>query len=140
MTEQDNKYANAFRIFCRQVEKYIEDEIPDWLNENPYWEIDGDDGRPAYCPRTTSADAREALCETILNQADDMGFYDFFEFVLHETFNIAMRKENIFRTQHVKLNAETEATLSLVKMQKNILDSMFANTTTTKEVANEGNN
>ena len=138
MTEQDNKYANAFRIFCRQVEKYIEDEIPDWLNENPYWEIDGDDGRPAYCPRTTSADAREALCETILNQADDMGFYDFFEFVLHETFNIAMRKENIFRTQHVKLNAETEATLSLVKMQKNILDSMFA-TTTTKEVANEGN-
>ena len=139
MTEQDKKYANAFRIFCRQVEKYIEDEIPDWLNENPYWEIDGDDGRPAHCPRTTSADAREALCETILNQADDMGFYDFFEFVLHETFNIAMRKENIFRDQHVKLNAETEATLSLVKMQKNILDSMFA-TTTTKEVANEGNN
>lgn len=139
MTEQDKKYANAFRIFCRQVEKYIENEIPDWLNENPYWEIDGDDGRPAHCPRTTSADAREALCETILNQADDMGFYDFFEFVLHETFNIAMRKENIFRDQHVKLNAETEATLSLVKMQKNILDSMFA-TTTTKEVANEGNN
>lgn len=139
MTEQDKKYANAFRIFCRQVEKYIEDEIPDWLNENPYWEIDGDDGRPAHCPRTTSADAREALCETILNQADDMGFYDFFEFVLHETFNIAMRKENIFRDQHAKLNAETEATLSLVKMQKNILDSMFA-TTTTKEVANEGNN
>ncbi len=127
MTEQDKKYANAFRIFCRQVEKYIEDEIPDWLNENPYWEIDGDDGRPAYCPRTTSADAREALCDTILNQADDMGFYDFFEFVLHETVGYSMDRKNKYREIYNKTEqAKTdEAYLGLLKHQNKILNGIF---------------
>ena len=48
-TEQKVK---AFDLFLKQVEDNIENEIPKWLEENPYWEIDGDDGRPAYCPRT----------------------------------------------------------------------------------------
>lgn len=124
--------AKAFDLFCQQVEKSIEDEIPNWLDENPYWEIDDEDcndNRIFRCPRTTTADAREGVTETILNQADDMGFYDFFEFVIYCIYGEPMRKENKFREQKEEkkpAQAEVNPMEAVLKSQKQMLDMMFA--------------
>ena len=76
----EKQKAKAFDIMCEELSKKIEEKIPDWLLDNPFWEIDDEDCR--HYPKTTSTDAREALCDQILEQADNMGLYDFFELVL----------------------------------------------------------
>ena len=96
-TEQKSR---AFDMLCNQVRKSIEGEIPNWLNENPCFEVDDEDqngNRSFHYPKTTENDARSALCESLLNQADDMGFYDFFEFVLHEVYGEPIRPQNAYR-------------------------------------------
>lgn len=118
----------AFDMFCGQVEQAIENNIPRWKEENPYWEIDGDDGRPAHCPPTTDADAREDLCSELIAKAEDLGFGDFFELVLHEVYGEAMSRTNEFRavfesqTQKKEQDAAIDA---LIKGQQKILDALF---------------
>jgi hypothetical protein len=96
-TDTFYRYGKVLDKFIDQVRDRIEDDIPSWLDENPYWEIDGDDGRVESCPRTTKADAREDLCESFVREGEDISCGDFFEFVVSEAFNIAMSKNNIFR-------------------------------------------
>lgn len=91
------RLGKALEKFIEQVQNNIEEKIPDWLNENPYWEIDGDDGLPERCPRTTSADAREELCDNFIAEGDNLGYGDFFEFVVSEAFDVSMNRKNIYR-------------------------------------------
>lgn len=123
--------AKAFDLFLKQVEDNIEKEIPNWLEENPYWEIDGDDGRPAYCPRTTEADAREALIESFTNQGEELGYSDFFEYVVYCIYGEPMSKTNKFRetkeeAPKVEKKEEVNPMETILKGQKQMLDMMFA--------------
>lgn len=123
-----NSKIKAFDMFCRQVEQAIENDIPRWREENPYWEIDGDDGKPQYCPPTTDADARENLCSELVIKADDLGFGDFFELILHEVYGEAMNKENKFRAIFENADAQKEkdsAIVSLIKGQQRMLDALL---------------
>lgn len=122
----DEQKIKAFNLLLKQVEEKIEDEIPHWLEENPYWEIDGDDGRPAYCPATNEADARDDLCENFISQGDEIGLSDFFEFCLYSIYGNSMSKTNPFRNLGKGSNeAASEAAASLIKFQKTIFDEMF---------------
>lgn len=102
--EKHRRLGAALEKFIEQVRNNIEEEIPNWLNENPYWEIDGDDGLPERCPRTTAADAREDLCDRFIREGEDLGYFDFFEFVISEAFNVAMSKDNKFREKTINRN------------------------------------
>lgn len=125
--------AKAFDMFCDQVERYIEDEIPNWLNGNPYWEIDGDDGRPAHCPPTTESDARQDLFESFVANGEDLSFGDFFEFVLYAQYGEAMSKNNKFREVISKKETTTNndrpkndpVIEAMLKTQKYMLDGIF---------------
>lgn len=123
-----NAKIKAFDMLCKQVEQSIENSIPQWKDENPYWEIDGDNGKPEHCPPTTDADAREDLCSTLLSGAEDLGFGDFFELVLHEVYGEAMSKGNKFRLIFEKSSPkkEKEDTIaSLIKGQQRMLNVLF---------------
>lgn len=98
--ERQLRLGRALEKFIGQVQNNIEEEIPNWLNENPYWEIDGDNGLPERCPRTTAADAREDLCDSFIREGEDLGYSDFFEFVIYEAFGVAMSKKNSYREEH----------------------------------------
>lgn len=118
----------AFDIFCGQVEQAIENNIPRWKEENPYWEIDGDDGKPQYCPPTTDADAREDLCSELIAKAEDLGFGDFFELVLHEVYGESMSRTNKYRSifENQTKKKEQDANIAtLIEGQQKILDALF---------------
>jgi len=102
--EQKERYAAAMEILLNKIEDHIEGKIPDWLNENPYWEIDGDNGLPERCPRTTAADARESLTDDFIVQGDNIEPYmfDFFQFCIGEIYNVAMDKDNPYRAAYAK--------------------------------------
>lgn len=133
-------FTQAFQMFCKQVENSIEEEIPNWLDENPYWEIDDEDcngNRTFRYPPTNRSDARSALCESFIEQGEDMGFGDFFEFVLYHIYGEAMSKNNVFRQliQKPEENkpeekkpapAEVNPMEAVLKSQKQMLDMMFA--------------
>lgn len=133
-------FTQAFQMFCKQVENSIEEEIPNWLDENPYWEIDDEDcngNRTFRYPPTNRSDARSALCESFIEQGEDMGFGDFFEFVLYHIYGEAMSKNNVFRQLIQKLEenkpeekkpapAEVNPMEAVLKSQKQMLDMMFA--------------
>lgn len=108
--ERQLRLGRALEKFIREVHDNIEEEIPNWLNENPYWEIDGDDGRPERCPRTTAADAREDLCDSFVREGDDLGYSDFFEFVISEAFGVAMSKKNSYREPKPEEKKELQLT------------------------------
>lgn len=127
--------AKAFDMFCNQVEQYIEDEIPSWMNENPYWEIDDEDcngNRTFRCPPTTESDAREDLFASFVANGEDLTFGDFFEFVLFAQYGEAMSKDNKFRSiltpktstsnDRPKNDPVIEA---MLKTQKYMLDGIF---------------
>ena len=100
MNEQQK--AAAFDRLCSEIEKKIEDKIPDWRSDNPCFEVDDEDcsgNRTFHYPPTTNEDAREALMEEVLNQADDMGLYDFFEIIFHEIYGEPIRPENSYREE-----------------------------------------
>ena len=133
-------FTQAFQMFCKQVENSIEEEIPNWLDENPYWEIDDEDcngNRTFRYPPTNRSDARSALCESFIEQGEDMGFGDFFEFVLYHIYGEAMSKNNVFRQliqkpeenkpeeKKPEPTPEENATLSLIKFQKHVLDKIL---------------
>lgn len=121
--QNEQQKVKAFDLFLKQVEKDIENEIPEWLSQNPYWEIDGDDGLPAHCPPTNEADARASLCENFVNQGDNLGYGDFFEYVIYLIYGEPMSKKNVFRKNNSD-QASTE-TDYLVKIQKEMLDNLF---------------
>lgn len=102
--EQKERYAAAMKILLDNIEEHIEDKISDWLNENPYWEIDGDDGLPERCPRTTKADARESLTEDFISSGDDISpcMFNFFQFCIGEIYGYAMDKNNPYRAAYVQ--------------------------------------
>ena len=72
--EKHRRLGAALEKFIEQVRNNIEEEIPNWLNENPY-------------------------CE-----GEDLGYFDFFEFVISEAFNVAMSKDNKFREKTINRN------------------------------------
>ncbi len=128
--------AKAFDLLLKQVEQSIEDEIPNWLNENPYWDIDDEDcfgNKTHRCPPTNTTDAREALCESFVSQGEDAGLGDFFEYVIYCIYGEPMSKNNVYRDikeeakQEVsdRIKAEGEASLSLCKFQKQMIDNVF---------------
>ena len=126
--------AKAFDLFLKQVEENIENEIPNWLDENPYWEIDDEDcngDRTFRCPRTTEADAREALIESFTSQGDDLGYGDFFEYVIYCIYGEPMSKTNKFRetkeeAPKVEKKEEANPMETIIKGQKQMLDMIFA--------------
>lgn len=97
MTERQARLCAAMEMLLQEVGDRIEEKIPDWLDKNPYWEIDGDDGRPERCPRTTRADAREDLYDEFISSGDDIGLYNFFDFVASELTDKPMKKNNPYR-------------------------------------------
>ena len=124
----DEQKIKAFNLLLRQVEEKIEDEIPHWLEENPYWEIDGDDGLPEHCPPTNEADARDDLCENFISQGEDIGLRYFFEYVVYLIYGEPMLKNNPYREiqgNKSSYEAANEAAASLIKFQKTIFDEMF---------------
>lgn len=88
----EKQKAKVFDLLCEQLNEMIDKKIPDWLLENPYWEIDDENCR--HYPRTTTSDATEAICDDILQDGDNMGLYDFFEIVLNEVCSYPIGKEN----------------------------------------------
>lgn len=102
--EQKERYAAAMKILLDNIEEHIEDKISDWLNENPYWEIDGDDGLPERCPRTTKADARESLTEDFISFGENISpcMFNFFQFCIGEIYGYAMDKNNPYRAAYVQ--------------------------------------
>lgn len=90
-------FAAAIRLLQKQIDEQVTRRMERWTEENPYWEIDGENGRPEHCPFTTDADARNAVCEELLAEADELGYYDFFELILHDLYGMSMRKDNKYR-------------------------------------------
>lgn len=121
----------AFDLFLKQVEKKIEDEVPDWLNENPYFEVDDEDyngNRTFRHPPTNTSDARSALCESFVDQGSDIGFGDFFEFIVYALYGETMSKDNPYRElskSQEKMNTATEVAVSIAKFQQTMLDDIF---------------
>lgn len=96
----DKQKVKAFDLFLKQAEQNIEDKIPDWLNENPYWDIDDEDAngnKKHRCPPTNTSDARTALCEIFISSGEDLGYGDFFEFIVYAIFGDQMSKNNTYR-------------------------------------------
>ena len=90
-------YAAVMSSIIDDMRKSIEQQSQKWLEENPYWEIDGDNGRPAHCPRTTYQDALDAVCDDMLASADDCHCRDVSEFILQEAVGYEMSKNNKFK-------------------------------------------
>ena len=90
-------YAAVMSSIIDDMRKSIEQQAQKWLEENPYWEIDGDNGRPAHCPRTTYQDALDAVCDDMLASADDCHCRDVSEFILQEAVGYEMSKNNKFK-------------------------------------------
>lgn len=127
----DKQKAKAFDLLLRQVEQNIEDKIPDWLNENPYWDIDDEDtngNKTHRCPPTNTADATGSLCESFVSSGEDLGYGDFFEFVVYAIFGEPMSKSNAYREiekDDPTLDHSLDATLYVLKSQSQMLDSLF---------------
>lgn len=95
------RYAEAMKIFIDSVQNSIEDKIDDWKNENPYWEIDGDDGLPEHCPATNNNDARVALSDDFVSSGENVenvDCVDFFEFVINEIYGFGIKSKSPYRT------------------------------------------
>lgn len=90
-------YAAVMSSIIDDMRKSIEQQSQKWLEENPYWEIDGDNGRPAHCPRTTYQDALDAVCDDMLASTDDCHCRDVSEFILQEAVGYEMSKNNKFK-------------------------------------------
>ena len=90
-------YAAVMSSIIDDMRKSIEQQAQKWLEENPYWEIDGDNGRPAHCPRTTYQDALDAVCDDMLASADDCHCRDVSEFILQEAVGYEMSRNNKFK-------------------------------------------
>ena len=90
-------YAAVMSSIIDDMRKSIEQQSQKWLEENPYWEIDGDNGRPAHCPRTTYQDALDAVCDDMLASADDCHCRDVSEFILQEAVGYEMSRNNKFK-------------------------------------------
>lgn len=90
-------YAAVMSSIIDDMRKSIEQQAQKWLEENPYWEIDGDNGRPAHCPRTTYQDALDAVCDDMLALADDCHCRDVSEFILQEAVGYEMSRNNKFK-------------------------------------------
>ena len=90
-------YAAVMSSIIDDMRKSIEQQSQKWLEENPYWEIDGDNGRPAHCPQTTYQDALDAVCDDMLASADDCHCRDVSEFILQEAVGYEMSKNNKFK-------------------------------------------
>ena len=88
----EKQKAKVFDLLCEQISQRVEEKISDWLHENPFWEIDDEDTR--HYPSTTRDDAIDAICEDILEKADNIGLYDFFEVVLSESCSYPIGKGN----------------------------------------------
>lgn len=106
--DKKERYAKVMQHFINEVENAIEDKIPEWLNDNPYWEIDDEDEnghRIFRCPPTRSKDAREALSEEFVSSGEDVEHKScvyFFEFIINELYGFPMSKKNPYREQPVE--------------------------------------
>lgn len=93
-------YANAMNCIIDDVAESVNQKMIEWLEKNPYWEIDDEDkngNRIFHCPRTSSEDAREAVCEEMVESAYEMGCRDIVEFILHEAVGYDMSNDNKFK-------------------------------------------
>ena len=90
-------YAAVMSSIIDDMRKSIEQQSQKWLEENPYWEIDGDNGHPAHCPQTTYQGALDAVCDDMLASADDCHCRDVSEFILQEAVGYEMSKNNKFK-------------------------------------------
>lgn len=132
------RYAKAMQRFIEEVENKIEDKIPDWLNENPYWEFDDEDehGRRIFrCPPTRSNDARRALSEEFISSGEEVEHHscaNFFEFVIGEIYDLPMSNRNPYREQPVEtqkradlpLTAEEKAIAAINKGTANFINEL----------------
>ena len=124
------RYAEAMQQFINHVETAIEDKISDWKNENPYWEIGGDDDRPAHCPATTNQDARESLTEDFISSGQDVENVDcffLFEFVVNEIYGFGLHKNNPYREKKEakSLTAEEKAIAAINVGTANFINELF---------------
>lgn len=122
--QNEQQKIRAFDLFLKQVEEKIENDIPDWLSHNPYWEIDGDDGLPTHCPPTNEADARASLCEDFISQGEDIDLGDFFEYAIYTIYGEPMSKKNVFREKNITDQPSIDRDY-LIKKQKELFDSLF---------------
>ncbi len=137
-SDKKELYAKAMQRFIKEVEKQIEDKIPDWLNSNPYWEFDDEDEnghRIFRCPPTRSSDAREALSEEFVSSGEDVEHNScvyFFEFVINEIYGFPMTKSNPYREQPVEetkrdtvpLTAEEKVIAAINKGTANFINEL----------------
>ena len=78
MNEQQK--AAAFDRLVGQVHDRINREVHDW--------------QMGYNPPESYQDISDKMCEKLLNQADDMGLYDFFELIVLLAFNYPISANN----------------------------------------------
>ena len=93
--------AAAFDLFCGQLEAQIEADTQDYLADNPYTTDEDCDynGRKFNRPEreTTEEEALDAVIRKYLNNAEDAGAYDFYEFVFWYLYGDPMGSRNPFQ-------------------------------------------
>lgn len=96
-TLQTLNKTKVFETLCQEVEDHIENNISKWLDDNPYEEIEDDNGKIVRCVPCNRSEARRALCDELYDKAEEFGFGDLFELIINHIYGEGLRPSNKYR-------------------------------------------
>lgn len=95
--KRTERLANAMELFLAEVRNQIIEEVDKRMGEEPYEEVDGDDGLPESAVPLSRSTVRDYVIEEFVGSGEDVSnvdCYNFFEWVADEIFGTGIRKKN----------------------------------------------